>query len=235
MRRFRLYLVGSTAAASALLLMAAAHSAGAAPDRAPAPTVPPVPEGYLLVEDDVWYQLADEPDRHFLEARRDYLREKPADAASAILKANAVLKLAAAHADGDAKKPLQASILELETLAAKLAHDNVRAPRSLDRIFCRSFLALAYYNEAEARRHLRSEEPEKAARHLRAASRDVVHAAVWRGTELEDHLLQALGDLEKAAGRLLSQEAKDFTSGIKSLDVIHEYLEKMKELQKAAE
>jgi hypothetical protein len=94
---------------------------------------------------------------------------------------------------------------------------------------------LAYYNEAEARRHLQSEEPEKAARHLRASSRDVMHAAVWRGTELEDNVLHALGELEKSADRLLSQDAKDFTSGVKSLDVIHDYLEKMKQLQKAAE
>lgn len=227
--------VPSCLAALAFLLLSASQGAEKAPGGAAAQSLPQVPEGYLLVEDEVWFQLADEPDRHFLEARRDYLRNKPIDAAEAILKATAMLKLATAHAQGDAKKPLQASILELETLAAKLEHDTVRVPRSLDRIFSRSFLALANYNEAEARRHLHGEEPEKAARHLRAASRDVVHAAVWRGTQLEDQMLHALEEIEKAASRLLNQEAKEFTSGVKALDNMHTYFEKMKELNKAAE
>ena len=231
----RLLVVVCVAISAGLLASRGQADEGGKSSRPASPTLPQVPEGYLLVEDDVWFQLADEPDRHFLEARRDYLRDKPVEAAAAILKATAVLKLATAHAQGDAKKPLQASILELETLAAKLAHDNVHAAKSLDRIFGRSFVALAYYNEAEARRHLQGEEPEKAARHLRASSRDVMHAAVWRGTELEDNILHALGDLEKAASRLMSQEAKNFTDGVKSLEVIHDYLEKLQALEKAAE
>ncbi|MBL9122675.1 MAG: hypothetical protein JNG90_03520 [Planctomycetaceae bacterium] len=217
----------------ATLLPAAGWGAEGAKD---AKTNPPaVPEGYLLIEDDVWFRLADEPDRHFIEARSEYLRNQPVDAAAAVLKATAMLKLAAAHAQGEEKKPLQASILELESLAGKLEHGTVRLPRSLDRIFARSFLALANYNQAEARRHLKAEEPDKASRHLRAASRDIVHAAAWHGTELEDHMLHALEEVEKAASRLLSAEAKDFTGGIQALDAMHKYFEKMRELPKAAE
>lgn len=194
-----------------------------------------IPEGYLLIEEDVWYQLADEPDIHFLQARRDYLRNQPVDAGAAVRKGTAILKLAAAHARGEAKKSLQASILELETLAMELEHGEVKSARSLDRIFCRSFFALASYNEDEARRHLKAEEPDKAARHLRSASRNVVHAAVWRGTELEDHFLRQLRTVEDAADLLVKEGRKGFASALKSLDEMHKYYEQLQEALKAAE
>jgi hypothetical protein len=194
-----------------------------------------VPEGWLLIQEDVWYALADEPDRHFQEARMHFLRGNHPAAAADIRKGAAMLKLAAAASPGAEKKPLQASILELETLAAREDAGKVHSARTLDRIFARAYLALAGYNEGAARRHLRVEEPDKAAVHLRSAALDLQHSVLWDGQTINDELMHVLVDAEAAALKLLQRTDKAFTNAVKTLDALHAEFKQMQELMKAAE
>lgn len=210
--------------------IAAANEKTAAADNKPATVNLRAPEGMLLVEEDVWYQLADEPGRHFHEARHHRLRGEHAAAAADIRKGTAMLKLAAALSPVEIKKPLEASILELETLAATEAAGKVRSAHSFDRIFARSFYVLAAYNEEMARRHIKEEEPEKAGFHLRAAGRDYAEAMSWQGERVTDDATELLESAEATAAKLLQGATNLFREAAQSLDALHLEFEQLKAL-----
>ena len=201
---------------------------------APATAAPKVPEGWLLIEEDVWYQLADEPDRHFLQARLHYLQKDKEAAAADIRKATAMLKLATSMSEGDAKKALQGSIFELEVLAAEAKAGKVRSARTLDRIFARSYEALAAHNTQHAITHLKKEEPEKAAFHLRAAARDIDHAYAWAGVEAGDAAVATLRSAEELGRKLLEGAAGAMRDALKAGAALHEQLEDLKKVLEAA-
>ena len=201
---------------------------------APATAAPKVPEGWLLIEEDVWYQLADEPDRHFLQARLHYLQKDKEAAAADIRKATAMLKLATSMSEGDAKKALQGSIFELEVLAAEAKAGKVRSARTLDRIFARSYEALAAHNTQHAIAHLKKEEPEKAAFHLRAAARDIDHAYAWAGVEAGDAAVATLRSAEELGRKLLEGAAGAVRDALKAGAALHEELEDLKKVLEAA-
>jgi len=201
---------------------------------APATAAPKVPEGWLLIEEDVWYQLADEPDRHFLQARLHYLQKDKEAAAADIRKATAMLKLATSMSEGDAKKALQGSIFELEVLAAEAKAGKVRSARTLDRIFARSYEALAVHNTQHAIAHLKKEEPEKAAFHLRAAARDIDHAYAWAGVEAGDAAVATLRSAEEFGRKLLEGAAGAVRDALKAGAALHEELEDLKKVLEAA-
>jgi hypothetical protein len=182
----------------------------------------------------VWYQLADEPDRHFQEVRMHFLHREHGAAAADIRKAAAMLKLAAALSRDAEKKPLEASILELETLAAETEHGKVHSARTLDRIFARAYLALAIYNEAAARRHVRAEEPEKAGAHLRSAAVDIEQSMLWGGEAIDDELMHDLRDAEAIAAKLIRGADNLFKQAIQTLNALHSEFKDMDNLLKAA-
>lgn len=200
----------------------------------PAAEPPKVPEGWLLIEEDVWYQLADEPDRHFLQARLHYLQKDKEAAAADIRKATAMLKLATSMSEGEAKKALQGSIFELEVLAAEAKAGKVRSARTLDRIFARSYEALAAHNTQHAIAHLKKEEPEKAAFHLRAAARDIDHAYAWAGVEAGDAAVATLRNAEALGLKLLEGAAGAVRDALKAGAALHEELEDLRKALEAA-
>jgi hypothetical protein len=201
---------------------------------APATAAPKVPEGWLLIEEDVWYQLADEPDRHFLQARLHYLQKDHEAAAADIRKAAAVLKLATSMSEGDAKKALQGSIFELEVLAAEAKAGKVRSTRTLDRIFARAYEALAAHNSTRAMEFLRNDDANRAAFHLRAAARDIDHAYAWAGVEAGDGAVAALRSAEELGRKLLEGAANAVRDALKAGAALHEELEDLKKALEAA-
>jgi hypothetical protein len=217
-----------------LTIAAAIAGTQAAAADAPAAETPKVPEGWLLIEEDIWYQLADEPDRHFLQARQHYLQKENEAAAADIRKAAAMLKLATSMSEGEAKKALQGSIFELEVLAAEAKAGKVRSARTLDRIFARAYEALAAHNSQHAVAHLKKEEPEKAAFHLRAAARDIDHAYAWAGVEATDRAVGTLRNAEEFGRKLLEGAAGALRDALKAGAALHEELDELKKALEAA-
>lgn len=196
---------------------------------------PKIPEGLLLVEDDVFYELADEPERHFQEAHLKYIERDYTGAAADIRKGVAILKLATSLAPREQRKELQASILELETLATEMQAGKVRSRLTLDRMFGRAFLALADYNYLAAVGHVKAEQPEEAGYHLRSAARDLQRAAGWRGAGAADALEQTAVEAEKISAKLISGTGGLFENAAKLLEALHAEANAMRELMKTAE
>jgi hypothetical protein len=203
-------------------------------DKAPTKSLQ-IPEGTFLIEEDVWYQLANEPDRHFHSARARYLSEDHAGAADDIRKATAILKIATGQSPPELRKPLQASILELETLAAEARGGKLHSTIAMDRIFARAFVALAEHNYVMALMHVKAEEPEQAGHHLRASARDLQHAAAWRSEGYSDALIQTVIEAEKLGAGLVSGAGDLFGQAARVLDAMHSHIEKLRKLNAAAE
>ena len=193
-----------------------------------------VPEGWLLVEEDVWYQLADEPDRHFLQARLHYLQKENEAASADIRKAAAMLKLASAMSEAEAKKALQGSIFELEVLGAEAKAGKVRSARTLDRIFARAYEALAAHNSTRAVEFLKNDDANHAAFHLRAAARDIDHAYAWAGLETSDRAAAVLRSAEELARKLLEGAAGAVREALKAGAEVHEERVELKKALDAA-
>lgn len=194
-----------------------------------------VPEGMILIEEDVWYQLADEPNFHFHQARLHFLQRQTALAATDIKKGAAMIKLAMGLAAGEGKQALQDSAKELFALAADLEHGKVVTLTALNRAFSRSHVALATYNHEAAEAHVKREEFKQAGLHLRAAAHDLEHAQAWAGGELSS----------RAAGEVLSAQelAKELVAGagfaveevVKNLAELAKEVEALEKLHAVAE
>lgn len=194
-----------------------------------------VPEGMMLIEEDVWYQLADEPNFHFHQARLHFLQRQAVSAAADIKKGTAMIRLAMGLAKGAGNESLRASAEELTALAGDLEHGKAVTLTALNQAFSRAHVALATYNHEAAERHVKREEFKEAGLHLRAAAHDLEHAQAWAGGELS----------ARAAGEVLTAEelAKELVAGagfalqevVKSLSALADEVEAMKKLHAVAE
>lgn len=210
--------------------LAVADEAAAAATK-PAENATAVPEGFLLVEDDVWYQLADEPNLHFHRARIAFLSRNRAEAATNIRKGGAMLKLALANAHGSAKKDLQASIFELYALAEGLKADKPVNIKLIDRVFARALFALAKFNEEAAREHLERNDPKGAGIHLRSAAQSIEHGLAWAGDEQNASPTAEVMSAEKLAEELIAGAGITSAAVLKALQTIADEVSRMQKLQ----
>jgi hypothetical protein len=95
---------------------------------------PNVPQGYVLVEEDVLLQFVELPGEHFHKARENFLKKDLKGAASEIRKGAAFLKLQAARATNEGKKGLNASIAELEKLANDVGKAIEKTGQEIDKL-----------------------------------------------------------------------------------------------------
>lgn len=226
----RLNCIGRGTLAGLLLVLCLIMEAPA--EDKPRAEPPPIPEGFLLIEEDVLYMLADEPNFHFHQARLDFLRRANEDAANDVRKAGAMLKLAVANAhSGEGKKQLQASLVELFALSEGLAMKKPVTTKLMDRVFARAHLALAQYNKDEALRHLEKGEFEKVGIHLRSASHDIEHAMAWAGEDVPDNSAMALQQAVKLAEQLAAGNEKLAAQAAESLRALAEEVARIRKVQ----
>ncbi|MBX7166082.1 MAG: hypothetical protein K1X74_07005 [Pirellulales bacterium] len=221
--------------ASALLgavLLACVASIAWAEEAATSETkTPQVPEGWLVLEDDVWFQLADEPNLHFHRARISFLSREKAEAANNIRKGGAMLKLALVNARGSAKKDLQASVFELYALAEGLKADKPVNIKLMDRVFARAHFALAKYNQEAAREHFDRNDARGAGMHLRAAAHAIEHGLAWAGDEKNASPTVEVLSAEKLAEDLIAGSQVAAMEVLKALQVVADEVARMQKLQ----
>lgn len=194
-----------------------------------------IPEGMMLIEEDVWYQLADEPNFHFHQARLDFLKRDTARAATDIRKASAMLKLAIGLAEGEGRKLLRASVLELTVLVEELEHGKPVSLTALNQAFSRAHLALARYNQEAAELHAKAGQFEEAGMHLRSAAHDLVHARAWAGGELSAGEAAEVVSAEKLAEELIAGTEYALEEVLKSIRDLAQKARALQGLEKVTE
>ncbi len=135
---------------------------------------------YDLYSDAGIYELVQDVEHHFYEARVDFETKKFDEASDEILTAVTFLKLEANRAKGKEQEALVASIGELEQLADRVREGKVTSVEELHDAFARAQFALAMNSWVKAREAWMQQDFETATRALKASQAHLGHAIQWK-------------------------------------------------------
>ncbi len=191
--------------ASLMVLGLATLAVGADRDTKPADkkAEPKSRPGWIVVEEDVWIRLNDEPSLHMRQAHESFVKKDYGATTRDLRKAAGYLHIAARNASSETKAALTASAHELETLAADVQAGTVKSVKSLDSAFARAEHALGADDHAKAKTALNAKHPARAGHYLRSAVNHVQDAAKWSGHELERGTVATANDVRLVAGKLI--------------------------------
>jgi hypothetical protein len=162
-----------------------------------------VPEGYVVVEEDVLLQFVDSPGEHFHKARQSFLKKDFKAAAEDIRKGAAFLRLQAARATNEGKKGLMASVAELEKLANDVEKGTVTSAKTLDRAFARAHHKLAQHHYLKALDYKAKKDTKRLGHSLKAAAVHLEHGFAWAGHELEAGTVKVVRTALDLGGKLI--------------------------------
>jgi len=186
---------------AAALLAAPAAGTVLAQDPAPA-TTPPLPEGYVLVQEDVLAAFVTAPGEYLHKARDEYIVTDLKGSADNIRRCAWFLKLIAGASTRQGKKALMASAENLEKLAANVEDNRVKTLQELDDSFAAAEYALARHH------YLKAEESAgkltaRLGREIKAAAVHFEEALSWSGRKLETVPKSLVEDAKTLAERLI--------------------------------
>ena len=181
------------------VILCLAGSAANAQQSGPQVATPQAPVGFLLIEEEQWNTLADEPGRHFGRARDAFLIMDARVAAAEIRKAAVHLRIAAGHAKERTKGALVQSEHELEQMARRIEAGTYRSVEEFDFATARALHALADDQYVKAAEAWRKREVRRSGQYLRAATDNLERAA----SRTESGMKQATGVVVKDS-RLIS-------------------------------
>lgn len=186
-----------------------------------------VPEGWVLVEEDVLTVFVDSPGEHFHKARQSFLKKDYKAAAEEIRKGAAFLKLQAARAAVEGRKGLTVSVGELEKLAEDIEKGTVTSAKTLDNAFARAHHALAKHHYLKALDNKAKKDGRKLGHDLKAAARHLEHGLAWAGHELEAATVRIIMDTGLLAGKLIEGTGWITEEVGKAIDKIGEEIMKL--------
>lgn len=157
-----------------------------------------------VIEEDVLVVLADEPSRHFHEARADLFRQDTASVVIELLKGAAFLRLEADHSDGQAKAALMASVRALDMLAFDEEMGGGVYVVDLDRAFAQAEAALANAHYQQAKATWGKKSAKNTGLHLQAALVSLGNSWGWSGQKPSSDTLGAVKDTEIVAKKLVN-------------------------------
>lgn len=162
------------------------------------------PEGFALVDEEVIYMLPqDYPDQHMLSASKSLDRKDTQAAAKDVRKATSFLRAQASRSGAQSDSGLEASIQELEALAAAFEAGTTVIEKELTDAFARAHLALAAVDQEKASEHLSQQENQLAGRELQASARHLEKSSEWSGAKLDKDGKMAVKDAGRNSGRLI--------------------------------
>lgn len=178
-------------------------SVGKAQDNVPKAAVPQTPAGYVLLEEDQWHKLADEPDRHMGRAREAFLMKDARTAAAELRKAAVHVRIAAGHATERGKTALLRSEHELEHTARRVEEGAVKSVEELDIASARALHALSDYQYIKAAEAWRKRETRQAGQYMRAAANNLERAAARTDATMRAATAEVVKDSRAISGRLV--------------------------------
>jgi hypothetical protein len=167
---------------------------------------PKAPDGYILVEEEVWRVVDDEPEEHFHRAHDSFLKRDLKAAAAHIRKSEAFLKLEAGRATEEGRKLMEASGHEFAKLAEEVEHGTITSVKRLDEAFARADQALAHHHHVKAKESWANQAGQaahKVGHDLQAAAIHFDQGLVWAGHKAEAGAAKAIKDTRLLAGKLI--------------------------------
>ncbi len=187
------------------------------------------PEGYILVEEEVWLVVDDEPEEHFHRAHEAFLKKDLKKAAAQIRKGEAFLKLEAGRATQEGKKLMEASGHELAKLAEDVEHKTITSVKRLDEAFARAHQALAHHHHLKAKESWASQAEQaahKVGQDLQAAAVHFDQGLTWTGHKAEAAGAKAIKDTRLLAGKMIEGTGWVPAEVGKGIETVGEEIEK---------
>lgn len=103
-----------------LSISLAVATGAAAQDNVPKPSTPQAPAGFVLIDEDQWHLMSDEPDRHIGRAREAFLMADARTSAAELRKAAVHIRIATGHAAERGKKNLVRAEHDMDQLAKRI-------------------------------------------------------------------------------------------------------------------
>lgn len=165
--------------------------------------LPQIPKGYILIQEDQWDLLADEPGRHLSRARDAFLMSDARLAAAELRKAVLHVKVAADNAAERSKRALVQSERELEQTARRIEAGSLQSVEQLDLATSRALHALANDQYFKATRAWRRREFRQAGQYLQSTANNLECAAAQFDTGMRQATTVVVHDSRAAAGKLV--------------------------------
>jgi hypothetical protein len=166
---------------------------------------PKPPNGWVVIEEDVWFTLADEPQEHFQNAHESFLKKDLQRAAGEIRKAAAFVKVEAGRATDEGKQSLLTSVRELDKLADEVERGTIASVKQLDEAFGRVDHALAAHHHRMAKEFEAKKAAQKAGYELKAAALYVEQGLAWAGQKADASGAAAIQGAQTLAGKLIAE------------------------------
>jgi len=144
-----------------------------------------VPDGHILVREDVWVAFEDQPTQFFHRAREDFFKNDVKAAAAEVRMAVAFLRIESGRATPEGKKALTASVDELRKLADDLEKRAVSSASTLDYAFAQANYALAKHHQLMAEKAWAMQRPADTGGYLSSAAKYLERGAAWAGGGLK--------------------------------------------------
>lgn len=167
------------------------------------PPHPLAPKGYVLVEEDVWLRLADEPGRHMQLARDLFVKRDLKRSAQEIRKAEFYLRGSASHSHADARVALLNCAHDFDHLARRVETGHVRSLAELDASFARAQHSLANYHYLKATDSWAERQAVRTGLYLHAATDHLEDAAQFTGDAATAGVREVVRDTRAVAGKLV--------------------------------
>lgn len=164
---------------------------------------PQAPTGFILIEEDQWNTLSDEPGRHIGRARDAYLMMDARNAAAEIRKAAFHVRVAAEHATERTKGALVRSERELEQLARQAEAGTYRSMEEFDFATARALHALADDQYVKSANAWRKKEIRQSGRYLKAAADNLERAAARTDSAMKQATAVVVKDSRLVSGKLI--------------------------------
>jgi len=165
---------------------------------------PQVPEGWMVIEEQDWMVLTDEPTGYFLEAYEDFLKGDLQSAGMGIRKAAALVKVEWRRANRGVDGTLATSVKELEELAREIERGAIVRAVKLEVAFERAKYALAQHHYHKALEYEAKKANLEMAYSLHAAATHLLDASAWGDYELERDDIMDIKDA-RAIGQKMIQ------------------------------
>ena len=167
------------------------------------PTCADIERRWLVTDEDVWYPVCGEPQRHFGEAIEAYERQDRKTSFTEIQKAIAYLRLEAARASDDAKWALEGAVAGLGKLALSAELVMNQGRESIEGRFADADLALALAHRAKSSEWWARGDQRISGFELKAAARCLEGAAAWAGNEAGASASKVAGETKVLGARLI--------------------------------
>lgn len=186
--------------------------------------------------DDVGIYLAQDVERHFYDARADFMEGKAKASAGEIRQGAAFLVLQAERSEGKEKETLMTSARELKGLADNVEKGGVASVERLDKAFARAHYALAKSHYVRASRAWEDKDVRTAAQALKVAAMHLERAVVWPGYKRKEYVDKAVEDISLLSGKLLEGAAWVAEEAEKVIEALGKEIDEIgKELEPAGQ